>query len=190
MKRIVLFLAMMGGAAVATAQNLIQNPGFDEDASGWDLSMFSTWSNRVDHGDSPFSGALQITTRTTDTGAQCVNLRGATTYTVSVWAEKDPQPSIAPCATPGSTVGLNYFDAQQCAGPTNLEFIFAERIPEPDGWQHFSGSFKTPETTQSALLMLSGSCRSAGAGIAIHYFDDISLEPDIILQADFEPQSN
>ena len=52
----------------AVAQNLIQNPRFDNDTTGWDLSMYSTWSNRVDHGDSPFSGDIaDRDTTTTDT---------------------------------------------------------------------------------------------------------------------------
>jgi hypothetical protein len=56
MKRFAFFV-MMGATMSASAQNLVQNSNFDTDAADWDLSTFSAWSNRVDHGDSPFSGA-------------------------------------------------------------------------------------------------------------------------------------
>jgi hypothetical protein len=185
MKRIVSCLAMVCAAASAGAQNLVQNSGFDDDAAGWDLSMYSTWSNRVDHDNSPFSGALQITTRTMDTGAQCIDIRGTTTYAMSLWAEKDPQPSISPCSRTSSGFSVKYFNAKQCAGPEATELDIARRIPEPDGWQHFSTSFTTDETTQSVLLSLDAEC-SDGTGISIHYFDDIVFEPDAIFRADFE----
>ena len=188
MKRFGMFLVMVSAAATAGAQNLIQNSGFDENADGWDLSMYSTWSNRVDHGNSPLSGALQITTRSVDTGAQCVNLQGGATYVVSVWVEKDPEPSISPCASPASGPSIQFFDAGQCAGPTTQEIFFRQKIPEPDGWQQFIGPFTPPMSTRSMLLTLSGECLSNGTGIAIHYFDDISIVPDLIFRADFEVQ--
>jgi hypothetical protein len=185
MKRFVLLLAMMSAAATAGAQNLIQNPAFDENATGWDLSMYSTWSNRVDHGDSPFSGALQITTRTTDSDTQCIDIRGTTRYAISLWVEKDPQPSLSPCSGTSSGAMVHFFNAKQCSGPEAGQMGFARRLPEPEGWQHFLGTFTTDGTTQSASLSLDAEC-SGGGGISIHYFDDIFIGPDSIMKADFE----
>ncbi|MEP6482988.1 MAG: hypothetical protein ABJB01_00975 [Rudaea sp.] len=170
----------------AQAQNLVQNPNFDQDATGWDLSMFTTWSNRVDHGDSPLSGALQISTRDADSARQCIELRGSTAYAVSMWVEKDPQPDIAPCATPNNHIQIELRSAAQCGGSTTLYFGSIERLPEPEGWQHFMGEITTQDTTRSALVTLSGSCDAKGTGISIHYFDDIFIAPDSIFATDFE----
>ena len=60
------------------AQNLVQNPRFDIDAAGWNLSAHATWSNRIDYDGSATSGALQISTGSDDDGAQCIDLRGDT----------------------------------------------------------------------------------------------------------------
>jgi hypothetical protein len=65
-----------------------------------------------------------------------------------------------------------------------------EPTTEPDGWQHIASAFTTEETTRSALLTLYGECLTSGAGIAIHYFDDILLTPDEIFQADFESDAS
>jgi hypothetical protein len=184
------FFVIMGATMSATAQNLVQNPNFDTDAAGWDLSTYSAWSNRVDHGDSPFSGALQITTRDSDSASQCVELSGLTKYAVSLWVEKDPEPDISPCAIPSRRIEIEFHDSQQCGGPVTVSFDSVEPHLEPDGWQRIAGAFTTEETTQSALLTLYGECLTQGAGVAIHYFDDIVLTPDEIFQADFESDAS
>jgi hypothetical protein len=177
---------MMGATISASAQNLVQNPNFDTDPAGWNLSAYSVWSNRVDHGDSPFSGALQITTRDSDSASQCVELNGLTKYAISLWVEKDPQPGISPCAAPSHRLEIGFYDSQQCGGPVTSSFDSVEPRLEPDGWQRIASVFTTEETTQSALLTLDGECLTQGAGVAIHYFDDIVLTPDEIFQTDFE----
>jgi Carbohydrate binding domain len=186
MKRLAMLAAMMGIAGSLNAQNLVENSTFDTDVSGWDLSTYSTWSDRVDHNNSPYSGALQVTTRDKDFAAQCVELRGSTTYAVSIWVEKDTQASIAPCASPNHGLDIELRNTSQCGGETTLFLSTLRQIPEPNGWQHILGEIKTQTTTRSALVTLSGECDAAGTGISIHYFDDIVIAPDTILQADFE----
>ena len=180
------FFVIVSATMSVSAQNLVQNSNFDTDAAGWDLSTYSAWSNRVDHGDSPFSGALQITTRDSDSASQCVELSGLTKYAISLWVEKDPQPGISPCATPSRMIEIDFHDSQQCGGPVTFSFASLEPHLEPDGWQRIASVFTTEETTQSALLTLYGECLTQGAGVAIHYFDDIVLTPDEVFQADFE----
>ncbi len=109
-----------------------------------------------------------------------------TRYAISLWVEKDPQPGISPCASPNRRVEVEFHDAEQCGGVGTLSFETAEPRPEPEGWQHIAGAFTTEETTRSVLLTLDGECLTQGAGIAIHYFDDILVAPDEIFHADFE----
>ncbi len=188
MKVFLLFAAMAVATGSAGAQNLVQNPNFDTGAAGWELSPFAAWSDRVDHNNSPFSGAMQITTRDLDSAQQCIEVHGSTKYAISVWVEKDPQASISPCASPNHFIQVEFYDAAQCGGDATSSFGSVQSLLEPDGWQHFTSAFTTQQTTQSALLSLDGECRSTGTGISIHYFDDILIVADEILQADFEPQ--
>jgi hypothetical protein len=169
----------------ARAQNLVQNPQFDNDPAGWDLSEHATWSNRIDLDGSPTSGTLQISTGTTDYATQCIELRGDTRYAFSFWAEKDPQPAIAPCASPGHYTMISLLDGPQCAGSETSSFGTAEQRPDPDGWQHAETTFMTPAATKSGRLSLVGSCNFS-SGIAIYYYDDIFIAPDAIFATDFE----
>ena len=180
------FFVTMGATMSASAQNLVQNPNFDTDAASWNLSAYSAWSNRVDHGDSPFSGALQITTRDSDSASQCIEFSGNTKYATSLWVEKDPQPGVSPCANPSRKFEIDFHDDAQCGGDVTSSLISGEPRPEPDGWQHLTDVFISAETTRSASLTLYGECLTQGSGIAIHYFDDILLSSDEIFQADFE----
>ncbi len=158
----VAFFVIMSATMSVSAQNLVQNPDFDTDAAGWDLSTFSAWSNRVDHGDSPFSGALQITTRDRDFASQCVELSGLTKYAISLWVEKDPQPGISPCASPSRGMQLEFHDVQQCGGTVTSLFESAEPRPEPDGWQHIVAVFTTDETTLAHALRRVPNARCRG----------------------------
>jgi len=182
--RTILGIGLVMCLSSVQAQNLVQNGQFDSDAAGWLLSMHSDWSNRIDFNNSETSGSLQISTGSVDDAIQCIPLRGNTTYALSIWAEKDPQSSVAPCANPAHSISLDLFDGAQCGG-TNLGFYRTTSQTDPNSWQNSAGTIASPANTRSGLLTLTATCRSQ-SGVAIYYYDNIFVGPDAVFASDFE----
>ena len=78
---------LMAAANSVAAQNLIENPSFDTDATGWTTGPWTTWSPRQDHTPATLGlgGSLQIDTGLPDSAQQCFAVKPNTNYIFSTW---------------------------------------------------------------------------------------------------------
>ncbi len=113
--------------------NLVTNPGFDQDLSGWKISNTGTSAAKPlgseDAAGCPFSGALQITSApdTTDEAHfdQCVLLTTAGPYNVGVqWKVLDPTNSGITCS-----VGLTFDSTCATDGSGPSMFYLSDVYP-------------------------------------------------------------
>ena len=77
MRRSSLLISLVGAltASVASGQNLLANPDFDQDGSGWELFAGSGWSwQEIDEGACPASGSAQVAS-SPDLGPEIAILR-------------------------------------------------------------------------------------------------------------------
>src|SRR3569832_1283434 len=115
MLNVIRFIAVAIFAAIANgavAQNLLENPSFDQDLSRWDVTTFSTWSNTENHGGSAAgadSGSLEISTIGSEDASQCVAVTANTVYALQSWIEEDPLRELKPRSSPGWNLQVSWF---------------------------------------------------------------------------------
>lgn len=175
--------------SAAHGQNLIQNSTFDTDILGWDPSGGVSWSNQYDHDNYPVGtgGALQISTLTTASASQCVNIDQRFTYILSMWVGLDPRSDFAPCSDPKWFYEIEFMaEGPQCSGDAN-------GFSQPRGilmtpvtsWTNQTYTFTTAARVASAVVKLNATCRSNN-GAAIVYFDDVTLTRDTLFRDGFD----
>lgn len=106
-------------AAAADGQNLVVNPGFDTDLSGWDVVGPATWDGTLDATGSPHSGSVRGVFNASavngDDGVvlQCVPLTVGVTYVFGGQVYVHPGNS----ATGSAFYVLIPFPTADCSGP-------------------------------------------------------------------------
>lgn len=186
--RIFFAVVLMAAATAAAAQNVIQNPSFDTDATGWTTGPWTTWSPRQDHTPETLGlgGSLQIDTGLPDSAKQCFAVKPNTAYIFSTWFMQDPTSDFAPCSNPNWSLEISWWDGVDCtqtqtASP--LETIPLGEIPKH--WTQLTFLHTTPPQTDHAQVKFTASCPALN-GSTIMYFDDVSFQADDIFGADFE----
>ncbi len=172
-----------------SAQNLLNNPGFDTGTQGWATSQYTDWSNTQDHDGDGFGtgGSVHMSSTSQEYAQQCVTVLPDRRYVLDLWIQKDPNPLFAPCSGANWFFQATFWDDTACHSTQigAMAPVIQLGLPDPDGWFNKRISGITPTGTRAAQVELFASC-NANNGVAIYYFDDVSLQPDEIFPADFE----
>lgn len=184
--RILICLALLPclPASTAAAQaNLLTNPGFDDDLSGWDLSASEEsevgWSRR-DVADSTVSGSLHGRNVSDTAGdaaflaSQCVDLEPGETYTFGGW-------SLAPSGQGfiGAFFQLRFYPEPGCGGSVlDQEVVNTGSFTE--SWVETLGEAVAPADARSAVLRLFLSHSNLDAESDVEVF----LDRMIVVQGD------
>lgn len=161
----VFVLAMSGGAA--GAQNLLANPSFDDDASGWQLGAGTMllWTDIVDASGCPNSGSALVPSSGDDEGQtasllQCVTLHGEENLYASVWHRGYGLFDLR----------LLFYTAINCStGP--LTAPVATEAQDPDNWNLLTMVTPVPANANAVYVLLVG-YDAAPHGLSV---DDVML---------------
>jgi hypothetical protein len=147
--------------AFAGASNLLQNPGFEEDHTGWNGGSVVT--SPVHSG----TKALQINASSSGakTSVQIFAITGGTTYQVSGWI------NVASLAG-GARILIQWRDSSSTIVRTDP--IGTKLIGTAD-WTQPSASLTAPATATQARFTLRVEPESDNSGQA--WFDDLSFRP-------------
>ena len=139
----------------ARAQNLLDNPSFDQDVTLWNVTTFSTWSGQENHGGSAAgndSGSREISTTGSDSASQCVAVMPNTAYVLQSWIEENPLREFDPCSSPSWNLEIAWFSNSLCStGPLGAALkVSIGTIPL--GWYENADVAYSPQTANSALV--------------------------------------
>ena len=143
------------GAPRATAANILTNPTFDTDISGWSISFGATIAHSAATGNPPGSASIATTTvgNSAQSIGQCVPATAGETYDISA------QVLLPTANQPAGTVAFmtrNFnFTADCTGGAVPGGGGQSSDITPSDTWQTMSfGSLVAPPSTQGLLLVL------------------------------------
>ncbi len=186
---IALALAVATVATPAIAQNLLLNPGFAQDLSGWQpftgFGITQAWS-ALDAGGAPDSGSLCGTLPASSTfrnpiyASQCVHVEPNTVYAFR-GAVLLPDATTPPTAY--GNVFVNTYAAQSCAGNSVFNVV-APEITTRDAWTITGAGFTSDSTALTARVHLRV---FAPLNTTLQScFDDVVLEPDRLFADGFD----
>ena len=167
----VLILGATAAATPGIAQNLVFNPNFDTDMSGW--TSPGVWDTLDVDGSSASGSATYLNTSAGMAGflfvRQCITIDpGTVGYDLSAWTLV---PSGQP-ATGYAQVGVAWYTDTQCA-----DYLDFAELPPPstlDAWVESSGSVYRPFTAQS--VRISATNQKFGPGNFQVWADAFTLE--------------
>lgn len=171
---------MVAAASIAcvtfplSAQNLLQNPNFDLDASGWSVSGSgtATWSSNQG---SPTRGAIFLSATSTGPNVsvfQCVAISAPAV--IDVGARSFTSSSFGTGSTSDLTVSL--FSGTACSGTVLGTIpVVSGTFDPPDNWFNRRALTQSlPAGTQSARVEISA---SAGTGQMLILYDTVVFGP-------------
>jgi hypothetical protein len=168
-----LWWLMVAVAFPVSAQNLLQNPNFDLDASGWTVSGSgtATWSANG----SPTRGAILLSATSTGPEVsvfQCVAISAPAV--IDVGARSFTSSSFGDGSTNEMNVSL--FSGTACSGAIlGTISVASGTFDPPDNWFNRRALTQPlPAGTQSARVELKA---NAGTGQMIIYFDTVVFGP-------------
>jgi hypothetical protein len=177
LKRSAMGLFLATAAAPAGAGNLIANPDFSADISGW--SIKTTGSATVTYSansGSPAQGSIHLTASNGDSAQanQCVAL---TDSIVDLIARQYAATSIA---VQTATAEITAYDQPNCAGNI-LGFSAFNPVPVDGyfegtvvlGWNEISALHKNLSNLPPASALVSLYVHAGAGGSADYYFDDV-----------------
>jgi hypothetical protein len=182
-------LAGLALTCVASAQNILLNPGFAHDLSGWDpftgFGVQQEWSTLDAAGD-PGSGSILGTLPASSTfripiyASQCISIQPSTTY---AFRGNVLLPSATTPATAYGTLFANSYAAANCAGnPVNT--ATAPTVTALDAWTGTGAAITTGASDLTVRVHLRV---FAPAGTTLRsYFDDVVFERDGLFADGFD----
>lgn len=158
----------------ARAQNLLVNPGFDTDFSGWNSNIAASWDGTMDAGGSAASGSVHVEvtlgpTVTSNGGvSQCVTgIVPGTSY--------DFAGQVFLSESPGSGarayIAVVWFDDAACAG-SSISGSQADWVMQLDEWLPSTGSGVAPGAALAALVTTQEASGFVGGDMTVN-FDDV-----------------
>jgi len=162
-------------AAGVQAENLIQNPYFEDHLTGWqyDPPDQVSWTNTIDYPvvDSGIPGAMVLDgSRGPVLALQCVTVLPSLDYVASVRVQSH-------CT--GQTLNVFWTDATCIAGSS---FISAAST-HADVWDRVGLFAHPPSTAQRAIVVV----ENPTGCVSPAYIDDVVFDTDIIFANGFEP---
>jgi hypothetical protein len=157
------------------AQNLLANPGFDQNLAGWAFGNYNPEWNPADASGSSHSGSVRAMVpggqpQGGGVISQCVQVTGGAFYDFSLKARLQQ--------TPGLQVGGYYFFASaDCSGP----FLIADSFHnvgggQPNAWLTAHREIQAPAGAHSALVLPTATTRTGGVAHTV-FFDDVYFGP-------------
>jgi hypothetical protein len=154
----VLVCLMVVASGEAAAQNLLNNPSFDVDTSGWSASGPGfTRDTSLDAGPNPpFAAAKLINSTNVPFGtlfaSQCVPVTGGASYSAYVSVYIFGRPTESGYAT----ISANYYSGAGCSGPSvgGVQAPFVQSSGTTDAFVLTSVTGSAPPTAGSAQVML------------------------------------
>jgi hypothetical protein len=170
--RVIGILALLF-AATANAQNILDNPYFDDGLNSW-LALAPervTWTNSMDFhvDDSMVIGSAELDSHEgMAVLAQCVPVYDEV-YVATAWVNSS-------CA--GQTLEVFWADDGCIVSPANI----SAQSTITDAWQQITASgAPTPGSTHAVVTLLNpGACDKSA------FFDVVSFQPDYIFADNFE----
>ena len=174
------------------AANLVTNPDFDTDVSGWSPQVNATssvtWAASPNRVGSPGSGSAAAA----NTGSaftvirltQCVStgITPGTIYDVGAWMRVN----TAESGVVGADAFVSFFSAAGCGGNV-LSTIATSTAQLPmDTWVLRTASGAAPPSAASAEIFLEVFQQSAGTYPFRSYFDGVLFGPDVLFANGFE----
>jgi hypothetical protein len=171
-------VSILLAAAPVAAQNLLQNPDFATDLSGWTVNAGAgsiVW-HPLDADGSASSGSARLTTpsaegQTTNSIQQCVEVDGGTDYVLSAKVFRSQGVLVSAFGS------VTWHAGSGCAsflGEDNLISLFA---PGAGGWQEESATIGAPGAAGSAVVRLRS--RREDSGALVVHFDSVVFAPDL-----------
>jgi hypothetical protein len=163
----------------ASAQNLVANPGFDSDLSGWSVILGDGSWSPLDCCGNPASGSASITAGPGPSSgstlvSDCIGVTPGSSYDLVVQAETL---AVPPDFLNGSGIAtVTWYDngipcSDILAGDAGGLFIEAGT-----GWRSFGKTFVAPATSVAAKVTLVVQGGGLSQAIDLH-FDDIRFGP-------------
>ena len=180
MKRIawsVALLPVLASVAAAAGQNLLVNPGFDSDLSGWTVVSSSditvTWTGTTG-ASAPGAAQLDVNAanaRNTLVLTQCVAVAPSTNYDFS--AEVRFPSGVG--EVPTGRIQVQWFSDGGCLDALNF-VVSSSTVNSPDTWQKLTASAQTSSAIAESALV-STVLMLPAAGTSRLWFDDIAFAP-------------
>lgn len=177
-----LFLTLIASIAPSPGfadSNLLDNPGFDDDLSGWDNPQTrpGEWS-MLDASSSPLSGSALIFNESAPSNGgtptvlqQCIPATGSTEY---AWGGQVNVPPGQPESTRGEHFVITYPTAN-CTG--SFLQLLATSAMGVDTWTQFGDTFITDSDTGSISFTVGVWKPNGISDVASVYFDNAYLYP-------------
>jgi hypothetical protein len=160
--------AILVVASPATA-NLLSNPGFDDDLSGWSNTQGKTWSSE-DSNDNPGSGSVEIEVAEigNDAVSICVPAAGNLTYGFGV----DVKLTLSSNNQGRAGIVVHLRGEANCEGEDLTTFPGNASTPVAADWTNVDGTIDSPAGTASALIELKVTKTNGSGGSVIANLDD------------------
>jgi hypothetical protein len=149
--------------------NLLTNPSFDKDLSGWSVPGIEAGWQAVDADGSPSSGSLRAVFPANSGGAlfikQCVAVTAGVSYDLSLkMRASDADPGVG-------VVVADFFASTDCSGSFLSPSIEVRQLQSPQVFATNHTPGVAPAGAQSALVWLGGSQAPDGTANTIEYDD-------------------
>lgn len=172
----------------AWGQNLVSNPGFDTDVTGWSTGATATiqWDT-LDTDSNPASGSALVTNLSTTaddaTGARqnITGISGGEYYKMSA----DILIPGAQSETGRANLLIQWYDQADCAGNVGLFSTSWVTDSITDVWLTSSGTALAPASVQCARLRLTV-WKNEDSGTLDAHFDNVRFEYDQVFADSFE----
>lgn len=182
LRRAVITLAVvLVGGATLSAQNLVTNPDFNTDATGWtptSAEMSITWAALDAYGSGTSGSGLVTNSFSTAANAgvtQCINtpLTDGASYDVGAWIR------VPSGQTGTGAAGLfAWFHSGAACGGAQIGTLSVSYLPPPtDSWTLSTATGAAPAGTQSVTIYLNVN-KMSDAGTLGAYFDGVRFGPN------------
>ena len=195
MRRLVIVLLVVGflwGGSLVWAQNLLTNPDFDTDVSGWTCSGIGTvlWSS-LDVDGSPGSGSMQIdneavnpTGNSTIMCTQCVPLGTAPRVRLVAAALFADDPRFDPDGS--ARIRIIFSDDVGCSNSVDFSeigILLTPPTPADEWWSVSTGWAVVPPTATHAEALLVSWADTYEEPLRLH-FDAVNLDVGVTIFED------
>lgn len=180
MKKIFTILGVAAAATFMNAQNLVTNPGFENDLTGWTAGTVASYALPTIATDTPYSGAKYATyTATATTGFyQNIPISASTQYTVSFWYKASGSGNgcrIWSCFLDSADAPV-YLADPSTSDPLRNNNVY---LPKVSAWTQHTVTFTSPASATKFQLAVRAYNNSVAS------FDDFSLVAGSLGTIDF-----
>ena len=183
-----ILLAVLASATAAGAANVIENPGFDDDTTGWAPTIASAITHDdADERGSLVSGSIEVTDTFVGNNAnfaayQCVPVVAGKTY---AYGASVRIPGGQPAGSIGGSVFINGWSTSPTCSPINIFDVpagTALTVSVRDAWGPTQNWATAPPGAQAAYFWLRGAASFDGAKVLfdnVFFLEDETCGPSL-----------